>query len=151
LINPSAELGTYPLIWIASPELGLKTEKSISAKSLTANPILTHARDTALFAEVSQHFKSVGITDPHLVPSSNLAACLFMAVNAMGVATLPRDMVCKALERQDVIELQYKWRPKSLNFLARYDESKSPPYVAEVARLAQHVAGGSVAAMEGSA
>ena len=137
----STELGTYPLIWIASPELGLKTEKSISTKSLTAHPILTHARDTALFKEVSRHFKSEGISNPHLVPSSNLAACLFMAINAMGVATLPRGMVLDALQQQDVLELPYKWRPNSLEFLARYDEGKSPPYIAEIARLAQQVAG----------
>ncbi len=136
----SVELGTYPLIWIASPELGLETEKRISTKSLAANPILTHARDTVLFKEVSQHFKSVDIHDPHLVPSSNLAACLFMSINAMGVATLPRGMVVDALARQDVVELKYKWRPNSLEFFARYDESKSPPHVVQIARLAQCVA-----------
>jgi DNA-binding transcriptional LysR family regulator len=140
MTSGSIELGTYPLTWIASPELGLTTEKKLSAKSLTANPILTHARDTMLFKEVTQHFKGVGIHDAHLVPSSNLAACLFMAINAMGVATLPRGMVIDALQRQDVVELSYEWRPNSLEFLARYDESKSPPYVAEVARLAQQVA-----------
>jgi len=136
----SVELGTFPLTWIASPELGLNAESEISTKSLTANPILTHARDTLLFKEVSQHFKQVGISDPHLVPSSNLAACLYMAINAMGVATLPRGMVSDAIQRQEVVELTYQWRPNNLDFLARYDESKSPPYVAEVARLAQHVA-----------
>jgi len=135
----SVELGTYPLTWVASPELGLTKKKKISSKSLTSNPILTHARDTMLFKEVSQHFKNVGIHDAHLVPSSNLAACLFMAINAMGVATLPRGMVSDALRRQDVEELSYTWCPNSLEFLARYDESKSPPYVAEIARMAQHV------------
>ena len=138
----SVELGTYPLIWVASPELGLSTKNKISSKSMTANPVLTHARDTMLFKEVSEHFKSVGIQDVHLVPSSNLAACLFMAINGMGVATLPRGMVTDALQREDVVELLYKWRPNSLEFFARYDASKSPPYVAEVARLAQRVASG---------
>jgi len=140
MTSGSVELGTYPLIWIASPELGLKTKTEISTKSLTANSILTHARDTLLFKEVSEHFKSVGILDSHLVPSSNLAACLFMAINAMGVATLPRGMVADALQRQEVIELSYQWRPNSLAFMARYDESKSPQHVADIAQLAHQVA-----------
>ncbi len=138
-IGGAVELGTYPLTWVASPELGLTTTKKISSKTLTAHPILSHARDTALFRELSDHFKQVGIQNVHLVPSSNLAACLFMAINAMGVATLPRGMVVDALEREDVVELLYKWQPNSLEFLARYDENKSPPYVAEIARLAQQV------------
>jgi len=136
----SVELGTYPLIWIASPELGLNSGNEISTNALTTHPILTHARDTLLFKEVAQHFKSVGVHDPRLVPSSNLAACLFMAMNAMGVATLPRGMVSNALQRQDVVEISYNWLPNSLEFLARYDDSKSPPHVAEIAQLARQVA-----------
>jgi DNA-binding transcriptional LysR family regulator len=139
-ISGSVELGIYPLIWIASPKLGLCTANEISTESLTANPILTHARDTALFTEVSRHLKQVGVHDAHLVPSSNLAACLFMAINAMGVATLPREMVSTALKRQDVVEISYPWSPNNLEFVARYDEGRSPPHVAEIARLAKQVA-----------
>lgn len=52
MTSGSVEIGAYPLIWIASPELGLKTKTKISTKSLTANLILTHARDiTALECE----------------------------------------------------------------------------------------------------
>ena len=139
-ISGAVELGTYPLIWVASPELGLSTNKNNTSKSMVANPVLTHARDTLLFKEVSEHFKNVGVHGAHLVPSSNLAACLFMAMNAMGVATLPRGMVADAIQRKDVVELPYKWRPNSLKFFARFDKSKSPPYVGEIARLAQQVA-----------
>ena len=139
-ISGSVKLGTYPLIWVASPELGLNTKNKISSESMTANPVLTHARDTMLFKEVSEHFKRVGVHQAHLVPSSNLAACLFMAINAMGVATLPRQMVSDALQRNNVVELPYPWRPNSLEFFARYDESKSPLHVAEIARLAKNVA-----------
>jgi len=138
-ISGNVDLGTYPLTWVASPELGLSTARKISTKRLTAQPILTHARNTTLFRELTEHFKDVGIQQAHLVPSSNLAACLFMAINAMGVATLPRAMVSDALQRGEIVELLYKWQPEKLEFLARYDENKSPRYVAEIARVAQQI------------
>jgi len=59
----------------------------------------------------------------------------------MGVATLPQQMVADAIKRGDVVELCYPWRPKSLEFLARYDEERAPPHIVEVARLARYVAG----------
>lgn len=135
----AVDLGTYPLTWVASPELGLPTTKNISTKTLIAHPILSHARDTMLYKELVEHFKTASAEQARLVPSSNLAACLFMAINAMGVATVPRAMVLDLIQRKEIVELNYKWRPNSLDFLARYDESKSPPYVAQLAKIAQEV------------
>lgn len=135
----AVDLGTYPLTWVASPELGLPTTKNISTKTLIAHPILSHARDTMLYKELVEHFKTASAEQARLVPSSNLAACLFMAINAMGVATVPRAMVLDLIQRKEIVELNYKWRPNSLDFLARYDESKSLPYVAQLAKIAQEV------------
>ncbi|MFK7858924.1 MAG: LysR family transcriptional regulator [Granulosicoccus sp.] len=137
--SASIQLGNYPLIWVASPELGLPTTRKISTKQLSANPILTHARDTALFKEVSEHFNQVDMGHVRLVPSSNLAACLFLAINGMGVATLPKSMVTSALNRGDIVELKYQWTPRSLDFLARFDKNKSPGFVRDIAGIAQYV------------
>lgn len=137
--SATVNLGTYPLTWVASPELGLPTSKKIPSKVLTAHPILTHARDTALFRQISEHFNKVNLPDVRLVPSSNLAACLFMAINGMGVATLPRSMTLDGIKRGDIVEIKYKWTPDSLDFLARYDKNKSPTFVQDIARLAQEV------------
>lgn len=137
----SVELGTYPLIWVASPELGLPRKQGVSSRVLGAHPLLTHARDTALFKQMSEHCNSVGMTNVRLVPSSSLAACLFLAINGMGVATLPRSMVLDSLEKGEVVEVKYPWTPESLDFQARYDKSKSPVFVMDIARLAQEVSG----------
>ncbi len=139
IIGGTLDLGTYPLTWVASPALGLPKGRKISAAKLGSQPILTHARDTPLFTELSEHFKNVGVKQPRLVPSSNLAACLFMSINAMGVATVPRSMVVDALQRGEVVELQYAWKPQSLDFVARFDREKSPLYVDDIAKLASRV------------
>ena len=137
-------LGTYPLVWVASPELGLPaaktTKKKLNAARLAKHPILTNARDSDLYKALTEHFQSVNAHNVKLVPSSNLAACLFMAKNNMGVATLPRSMVSDAIKNKEVIEIAYDWTPDRLTFKARYDEKKAPLYVAAVADLAQQVA-----------
>lgn len=138
------DLGTYPLVWVASPELGLPaaktTKKKLNAQILSAHPILTNARDSDLFKALTEHFQSIKAHNIKLVPSSNLAACLFMAKNNMGVATLPRSMVSEAIKQKQVIEIAYEWTPESLAFKARYDEKKSPQYVGAIAELAHQVA-----------
>lgn len=134
-------LGTYPLIWVASPELGLSPNKKLTKSDLAAHPILTHARDSELFRTIAEHFSGPHSKEHRLVPSSNLAACLFMAINHMGVATLPRAMVREPLQNKEIIELTYDWTPHSLDFTARFDEKKSPLYISEIADLAHQISG----------
>ena len=136
----SHELDTYALTWVAAPVMGLSGDATLTAQQICKHPILTHARDTPLFTQLSNHFRQVDAYRPQLVPSSNLAACLYMAINGMGVATLPRMMVREAIDRGEVVELSYAWVPESLEFRARFSEKRSPLYVSEIAMLAQEVA-----------
>lgn len=137
--SAAVTLGTYPLTWVASPELGLPTRRNISSEVLSAHPILTHARDTLLFRQISEHFNNEDRPGVRLVPSSNLAACLFMAINGMGIASLPRLMILDTVKRGDLVELKYQWAPESLEFLARFDKEKAPVFVKDIAQLAQDV------------
>ncbi len=134
-------LGTYPLVWVASTELGLSIRRKLTKKEIASQPILTHARDSDLFKAIARHFQSQHSSQHRLVPSSNLAACLYMAINHMGVATLPLVMVRESLQRKEIVKLNYDWTPQSLEFRARYDEKKSPSYIAEIAKLAHKTAG----------
>lgn len=138
LATGQRDLGTYDLIWVASPELNLQTR--VTAADLTIHPILTHARSTRLFEEVSAHFAAHRGLRARLVPSSNLAACLHMAADAMGVATLPAAMVAAELAKGTLRQINYDWAPAALHFFARYDAEKSATTVVEAAKLAVDVA-----------
>lgn len=138
MTSGSCDLGAYPLIWVASPELAL--DGDVSADALAAHPILTHARDTRLFEEVAAHFAVRRDLSARLVPSSNLAACLHMTVDGMGVATLPQAMVTRELTSGSLHQIQYNWVPAPLHFFARYDAEKSAAVVAEAAAVAVDVA-----------
>ena len=138
LATGQLEIGAYPLIWVAAPDLGLSVEQTI--ETLAAQPILTHARDTRLYEEVAAHFGARRDLAPRLVPSTNLAACQTMCVDGMGIAVLPAAMVAGDLAAGALAELDYDWTPAPLHFFARYDEERAPRYVAEAAGLAVAVA-----------
>ena len=133
-------LGTYPLIWVAAPSLNLHQLNPITIEDLARHTILTHARDTKLYAEVSGHFSDRRDLQVRLVPSSSLAACLHMAVNGMGLVTVPAAMVAREIAVGSLVRLTYGWTPESMDFYARYDAQKASGFVATAAELAADAA-----------
>ncbi|WP_019956548.1 LysR family transcriptional regulator [Yoonia vestfoldensis] len=133
LTSGQIDLGAYGLIWVASPALGLAGQADMA--DLVAHPILTHARDTHLYAQVAAHFATAKLP-ARLVPSSNLAACLHMTIDGMGVATMPAAMVADPLVRGQLVQVDYGWTPAPLHFFARYDAERSARIVADAAQVA---------------
>lgn len=140
ITSGSRKLGSYPWVWVASPKLGFTSKGKVSIEQLLEHSILTHARDTKAYMDVEEHFIQRKVAKPKLVPSSNLASCLHMTVDGLGIATLPSAMVRKELETGELVEINYSWLPEPLSFLARFDAEKSPQYVALAAELAQKTA-----------
>ena len=135
----SKALGVYPLIWVASPEIGLHVRDKISIEELVQYPVLTHARGTQPYDEVSAHFASRRDLAIRLVPSSNLAACIQMTVDGFGTATVPAAMVVNELESGELVQINYPWTPQSLSFFSRYDADKSAHFVEKAAEIAGEV------------
>ncbi len=130
-------LGSYPLIWAAAPSLPLCDSDTLAIEDLAAHPILTPARDTVPYRQISEHFTG---HSARLVPSSHLAVSLHMTVDAMGIGTLPAAMISNELASGELIQLAYEWTPDDLHFLARYDAQHTPGYVAAAATLAAEIA-----------
>jgi DNA-binding transcriptional LysR family regulator len=133
-------LGNYPLVWVASRGLGLRGIRNPTMDHIAKHPILTHSRDTRLYSETAAHFGKRKDLDVRLVPSSNLAACLHMTLNGMGVATLPAAMVSKELNSGELVCIDYNWQPDDLEFFARFDADRAPNFVAQAAQIAQEMA-----------
>lgn len=136
------KLGVFPLIWIASPKIGLQDLNHVTIDDMVRFPILTHARSTLLYAEVEAHFGCRCDLPARLVGSSNLAACIHMAVDGYGVATVPEAMVINELQAGELSRVNYDWTPESLSFVARYDSEKSAGFVAKAADIASEVSHG---------
>ena len=135
----SIDLGVYPLIWIAAPEKNLHTREQVALEDMIRYPILTHARGTQPHKEVAAHFAARRDLPTRLVPSSNLAACIHMAIDGFGTATVPAAMVINELQSGELAQVNYTWTPKSLSFWARYDAEKSAQFVARAAEIGAEV------------
>ena len=136
-VSGSVELGQYPLLWVAKP--GLFAGR-VTTDDLVAQPILTHFRTTRLYQEVAAHLAERRDLSPRLVPSSNLAACLQMTLQGMGVATLPKAMAAAEIRAGRLEVVNYEWVPDPFDFFARFEAERASPRLVEAAELAQSVA-----------
>ena len=138
-VSGNIELGVYPLIWIASPRINLHVKRKVPFEHLASYPILTHSRGSRPHNEVAEHFSSRRGLTVRLVPSSNLAACIHMAVDGFGSATVPAAMVKNELRTGELKQINYSWTPQSLRFFARYDAEKSAQFVVNAGGIAAEV------------
>lgn len=140
LMSGTIPLGDYAMIWAGAPSLGLHHGPALTPSQLTAQPILTHARTTRLYQQVAAHIAQQPGLTPRFVPSSNLAACVYLAATGMGLATLPAAMIARELQAGELVEVPYHWQPAPLEFFARYDAERAPAFVAQIASLATQIA-----------
>ncbi len=135
----SVDLGSYRLVWVASPELGLGGD-ALTLEELARHPILTHARQTIPFQQLERHLAEEGEGTARLVPSTNYSACLHMTLQGLGLACLPAAMVAPEVNRGALQYLHYAWVPDDLTFVARYHAEKTTHHVREGARIAGEIA-----------
>lgn len=132
-LSGTVPLGDYPLVWVAAPGL------SADPKRLTDHPILVPARNAQPYDQIAAYLD--GQTPPaRLVPSANLATNIQMAVDGMGVALAPEAMVARELASGELTALKTGWLPSPLSFAARFDTTRGPGVLADVARLAAQIA-----------
>jgi DNA-binding transcriptional LysR family regulator len=113
-----------PQVWVAAPGLP-GTSGRLTPQDLSRFPIFTHARGTRPWRQLTAHFREAGVA-VRLVPSSNIAVCLQMTLDRLGIASLPVPMVESALADGRLVELDYPWRQDDLVFEARYDADTAP-------------------------
>ncbi|CAN7147707.1 LysR family transcriptional regulator [Bosea sp. LjRoot237] len=127
------DLGSVPYLWVASPRLALAGS---DIATLAAHTILTHARNTRHFVELSAHFRELWEKPMRIVPSSSLSACLQMTIDGLGIAPLPRTVVEKPLAAGELVEIPYNWKPSALVFTASFAHTPASFLLRRAAELA---------------
>lgn len=133
-------LGTFPIVWAASPDIGLSATQKISPQELSQFPIITHAKSTRPYEEIAAHFGQWPELKTRLVPSTNLSASLQMTADGYGVAALLAPMIEQEINSGELIKLNYEWLPEALSFSARYDQQKSTSVIRSASEIAQQCA-----------
>lgn len=132
-------LGTFPIIWVAAPQLGFVPGQRITLKDIAQFPVLTHAKNTRTYLDLMSHFAAHPDQKMRVVPSSSLTACTQMTVDGYGVAALLAPIVMSELQSGQLLELRYPWSPSSLDFFARYDAHRASAVIGKAADIAAQV------------
>jgi len=129
------DLMDFTLTWAAAPSLGLPTGRQVSLDELIQHPVLTYARNTRPFADVSRQLRENTEWPARLFPSSSLAAVLRMTLDGIGVATLPKEMIKHHIESGALQEIACAWVPPKLKFTASFP---TEPYNPMTEKIVHH-------------
>ncbi len=129
------ELCSFPLMWVASPDLKLP-KRRLDLEELAEWPIVTYARNTKPFAEISQKFSQLDELPARFYSSSSLAACRRLTIDGIGVSTLPLSVIADELKNGQLVRLDTAWTPSQLEFTASYPNVPFNPVAELAANLA---------------
>jgi DNA-binding transcriptional LysR family regulator len=138
-VDATVLLDTYPYVWVTAPQI-YNQLTDYELPSLLKFPILTHARGTLAVEEIETYFRKRLGKPSRIVPSSNMSACLHMAIDGLGIAVLPEAMVREDIKAKRLQLVKHAWLPKPLRICARYHAVQAPSYVGKLARLAKQSA-----------
>lgn len=136
----SLPLGSYPYIWVAAPSLDLPSTPTFTA--LFDGPVISHGRETRASQALAAQARGEGLAINQIVHSSSLTSCVAMAVDGMGPALLPRQMVEDDLALGRLQAFDCGWLPDTLEVFARFDPTRAPRFVQHAAGLAVRIATG---------
>lgn len=130
------ELGKFPYVWVTAESCRDESADQLGVKDLIPLNILTHARHTQAFIELTHHAECRSLPKTRFVPSNSLTSCVQMALDGMGVALLPKALVEREIVNGNLNVLNVDWTPTPLRFEARYHTEKVARHVANCAELA---------------
>lgn len=146
-MSGSEKLGRFPYVWVAAPALKITRSRKPDFDAMLAQPILSHGRETDQYLEIESHFSKQGSQHsgnsgkhPNIVVSSNMAPCIHMAIQGMGLSALPAAMARPYIADGSLKQVRYSWVPKPLEFFARYDAQVVSGVVADLASMARDIA-----------
>ncbi|SFR59848.1 DNA-binding transcriptional regulator, LysR family [Marinobacter gudaonensis] len=128
------KLCCYPLIWVASPRLGIENRR-MSLSELATWPIVTYPRKT------QPHTVIRSLIDPinhstRIHSSSSLSNIIRMTIDGLGVSALPEEILEKELRSGDLIQLDVDVEMPDLEFNAAFRGGPGATVVQAISELA---------------
>ncbi len=146
LLGPSTDprvrslpLQDYELSWVACPGLPV-AEGCLSLAELARWPILSYARGTLPHAQLARLFARPGLPPTRIFSNSSLASIVRMAVDGIGIGTLPLAVIGRELAEGQLRLLRVEPVLAPLRFTASILVSSDAGPAQAVAELASRVA-----------
>jgi len=134
------DLPSFPLAWVAAPNIALPDDSAVPLTALLEHPVITYARSTRPYAELRQKLSDLDGPLPRIFPVSSLAASLRMALDGVGIAVLPQSMVREHLASGALKPVLCEWTPPELVFTASFASEPMNALASRAATLAREVA-----------
>jgi len=138
----SEKLGRFPYVWVGAPGLQITRTRKPDIDAMLAQTILSHGRQTDQYQQLETHFSKHNTRtgkQPNIVVSNNMAPCVHMAVQGMGISALPAAIAKPYIADGSLKVVKFPWVPKPLEFFARYDAHTASSVVAELAKMARNI------------
>ncbi|WFU12197.1 LysR family transcriptional regulator (plasmid) [Rhizobium sp. CB3090] len=128
----------FPLCFVASPRISADLGGG-SLSDLARWPILTFARNTQPYVQVVELFSNPNLPTPRIYASSSLSTLVRMALDSIGIAVIPSEIVHEELASGSLIELDISANLPDLHFVAGWLGTPDRVTLEEVVAMAMRV------------
>ncbi|MDJ0686781.1 MAG: LysR family transcriptional regulator [Alphaproteobacteria bacterium] len=133
-------LATLPLLWVVHPDHPIATRGRITLDDLKRHPIMTYARNSRPYAELSSALLAAGVERPRLFASNALHANLAMTRELMGIGTMPAVFADPFIACGDLRAVACDLALSDLEFTASYLTEGGTGLAEEASNLARDIA-----------
>lgn len=139
-VDGMIELGKFEYIWTANSQIARELPGRRRVADQLPYSVLTHARHTLPFIELTEHAALQGLQTSRIVPSNSMTSCVQMVSDGMGVAMLPRALVERDIAAGRLQQIDVDWTPSPLRFAARYHTERMAVFMNRCALIAEEAA-----------
>lgn len=135
----TSPLSSYPLAWVARPDLDLPPPP-LSVAALRAWPVMTYARNSRHNVAVKELLTIPGEPAPLLYAHASLSTIVKMTVSGVGIAVVPPILVRRELEEGRLVVLEAEPTLDAMVFVAAVNTMNEHPAVRSIVSMAQEIA-----------
>lgn len=132
-------LCSYPVVWAASPVLGLH-DRQLTARELATHPIITYPANSQPYRAVRGMLQAVGVKSPRMYGCASLNTIVRMTRRGIGVSVIAPEVMQDELAEGSLLVLNVRDSLPDLNFYACWLDSPDNHIVRTVAQVAQEIA-----------
>ncbi|MFT6557990.1 LysR family transcriptional regulator [Sneathiella sp.] len=116
------DFATYKQSWVAAPSTGLRNDLPYNLVDLKKYPLITGAKLSQQYLEVSGHLKKNRLDQLTLFPCNSFVATMELAKQGVGIGILPEHYTDQEVAKGSLIRLTCDWTPAPLVFTGSYTD-----------------------------
>lgn len=133
-------LCSYPMAWVASPQLPIDWDSPASLSILARWPIITFARTTKPHIAMREMFAAAQCDSPRIFGNSSLSTVIRMTLDGIGIASIPPVVISRELSEGRLRLINAECALDPLVFTVSYPSSPDGHLAEVIATLAREIA-----------